>query len=65
MEKEKQKEFKDKIMNDYRYQVQTKTEVKPNILNNTTPSNNDMMNQLFEEKRNIPKEMMAANERRI
>lgn len=62
MEKEKKKEFKDKIMNDYRFQIQNETtkDIKASILNNTIPFSNDMMNQLFEEKRNIPKEMMAA-----
>lgn len=46
MEQEKKKEFKDKIMNDYRHQVQNETtkDLKASVLNNSTPFSNDMMN---------------------
>lgn len=67
MEKEKLREKKEKTLNVYQDQIQTRHEIDAkDIADKKAPGmGNDMMNQLFEQKRNRAKEMMAVKERRI
>jgi hypothetical protein len=67
IEKEKLREKKEKTLNVYQNQIQARHEIdaKETAQMKAPGMGNDMLNQLFEQKRNFSKEMMAVKERRI
>jgi triphosphoribosyl-dephospho-CoA synthetase len=65
-ERDNQRSTKERVMENYMLQINSRGEESKNSAGYPTrQANENMLDSLFQEKRNISKEMMAANEKRI